>query len=148
MKYLRKISLVMVCFASLVFADNWAKLKSQADKLYSDWDIAVEVSLGYEDDKTTTGKAEVKIPLYSKEKRVGKAEKKIKYLEDGAGLLKKINQAKEKTKILKSKADILKALMKEKGIEGVTAYYDVMMVISDIQAEKIEAERKLEAMLR
>jgi uncharacterized protein YqfA (UPF0365 family) len=146
MRYWTKISLLLLCFAP-VYADDWIKLKDRADRLYGGWDTTVEVNLGYNESETTE-KAGIKIFVYSKEKRISSAEKKMKYLEDGAAELKKISLAKEKIEILKNKADVLKALMKEEGIDGVTAYYDVMLSIAEVQIGKIEAEKKIEAMLK
>ena len=160
-------TITTVCFivlslitADISAADQWAELRKRADELYSGFDISVEIRTGYQansgltslDDLETQtgpyGKIEIEMPLYSKTDRIRTKLDKTEYLKRGAEFIRQIDENTEGVKILKSKANVMKAVMKDEGVKGIEAYYDVLQDISTKESLIKEAQMKLEAMLK
>lgn len=88
------------------------------------------------------------MPLYSKADRIKNKQDKTEYLKRGAELIKQIDENTHGVEILKSKADVLKAVMKDEGVKGIEAYYNVLQEIATKESLIKEAQLKLEAMLK
>ncbi len=140
--------------------DPWDALRKKADELYSGFDISAKVRTGYQansglnslDDLETKsgpyGKFEIEMPLYSKADRIRTKLDKTEFLKQGAELIRQINENTESVKILKGKADVMQAVMKDEGVKGIEAYYNVLQEISTKENLVKEAQMKLEAMLK
>ena len=140
--------------------DPWDELRKRADELYSGVDISAKIRTGYQansgfnslqDLETNTGpygKLEIEMPLYSRADRRRNRLDKTEYLKQGAELIRQINENTESITILKGKADVMKAVMKDEGVKGIEAYYDVLQEISTKENLIKEARMKLEAMLK
>ncbi len=153
---------IVTVLCSKVYADDWARLQQKADEIYGGWDITVKVKTGlqansglsFQDDVATStdagpyGRFEITAPLYSKNDRIKNKLDKTDFLKQGAELIRQINENAESVKILESKANVMKAVMKDEGVKGIEAYYDVLQEISAKEIFIKEAQMKLEAMLK
>jgi hypothetical protein len=140
--------------------DQWEALRKRADELYSGFDISAKIRTGYQTNTGLTsldeletnsgpyGKFEIEMPLYSKADRIRTKLDKAEFLKQGAELIRQIDENTESVKILKSKADVMKAVMKDEGVKGIEAYYDVLQDIATKENLIKEARMKLEAMLK
>lgn len=140
--------------------DQWEALRKRADELYSGVDISAKIKTGYQantgltslDDLETKtgpyGKFEIEMPLYSKADRIRNKLDKTEFLKQGAELIRQINENTESVKILKGKADVMQAVIKDEGVKGIEAYYNVLQEISTKENLVKEAQMKLEAMLK
>lgn len=146
--------------SNVTAGDPWDALRKQADELYGGFDISAKVRTGYQANSGLTslndletksgpyGKFEIEMPLYSKADRIKNKLDKTEYLKRGAELIKQIDENTHGVEILKSKADVLKAVMKDEGVKGIEAYYNVLQEIATKESLIKEAQLKLEAMLR
>jgi len=146
--------------SNVTAGDPWDALRKQADELYGGFDISAKVRTGYQansglnslnDLETKSGpygKFEIEMPLYSKADRIKNKQDKTEYLKRGAELIKQIDENTHGVEILKSKADVLKAVMKDEGVKGIEAYYNVLQEIATKESLIKEAQLKLEAMLK
>lgn len=134
-------------------ADYWVRLKKKADKLYSGIDLNVEVSTGiYKrddalDDNEYNGEIKVKVPIYSKDDKRAKEEKKRQFLDKGAELLKSLEISVNKMGIAREREEMLKAVMLEEGMKSIEAYHKAREEKIIINADIDELVRKLEVML-
>jgi hypothetical protein len=147
-------------FTSANAGDQWDQLRNRADELYGGFDISAKIRTGYQantglnslDDLETKsgpyGKFEIEMPLYSKADRIRNNLDKTAFLKQGAELIRQINENTESVKLLKSKADVMQAVMKDEGVKGIEAYYNVLQEISTKENLVKEAQMKLEAMLK
>lgn len=92
-------------------------------------------------------KIEAKVPIYSKDERVSKANAKAKFLDDGAAMIADIETNKSVVEMGEAKTKVLKSVMMDEGSPGITAYYASVAELQKVQAAITEAERNLEAML-
>ncbi len=160
----KTITTALIIIMSLISAeisagDQWTALRKKADELYSGFDISAKIRTGYQansglsslDDLETQtgpyGKFEIEMPLYSKADRIRTKLDKTEFLKQGAELIRQVDENTESVKILESKADVMKAVMKDEGVKGIEAYYDVLQEISAKENLIKEARMKLEAML-
>lgn len=135
-------------------ADYWSRLRHKADQIYDGYNLSVAVVSGYETRDNSAGynagpysKIEAKVPIYSKDERVAKANAKTKFLADGAALIADIDTNRSIIEMGEAKAKILKSVMMDEGSAGITAYYASVTELQKAGAAVTEAERKLEAML-
>lgn len=140
--------------------DQWDALRKRADELYGGVDISAKIRTGYQANTGLTsldeletktgpyGKFEIEMPLYSKADRIKSKLDKTEFLKQGAELIRQVNENTESVKILKGKADIMQVVMKDEGVKGIEAYYNVLQEISTKENLIKEAQMKLEAMLK
>lgn len=140
--------------ASHDLKNYWARLRIKADQLYDGYNLAVNVVSGFESRDNQAGysagpysKVELKVPIYSKDERVSKAQAKTKFLAEGAALIADIEANAAILEMGQAKAQVLKSVMMDEGSPGITAYYASVAELQKAQAAITEAERKLEAML-
>lgn len=154
------ISLSLFSTRANAGGDQWDALRKRADELYGGIDISAKIRTGYQANTGLTsldeletktgpyGKFEIEMPLYSKADRIKSKMEKTDFLKQGAELIRQINENTESVKLLKSKADVVQAVMKDDGVKGIEAYYNVLQEISTKENLIKEAQMKLEAMLK
>jgi len=140
--------------------EDWSKLKKKADKVYGGIDIEVDVRTGLQTNTGITslnelesetgpyGSWKMRVPLYSKTRRIENQNGKVEFLSKGTDYIKTIEQNSRIVETLKQKAKILKTVMQDEGVPSIEAYYNVLNEIAVKEAEIEQARRNLEAMLR
>lgn len=135
-------------------AEYWRQLKRTANHCYDRWLVDVTLGGGLEQREYETGQQtapygvfRLTVPLYSVEKRMSAQEKKSKYLEHGAEVLKKYSQAAQMQLIQQEKADVLKATVVQDGAQGIDAYFKIREDAVKAQSEVDESQRVLEAFI-
>ena len=134
-------------------AAYWTSIKKKADKMYSGLDLDVEIATGlYKrddalDNNNYNGEIKIKVPIYSKEDKRAKEEKKRQFLDKGAELLKNLEIDVNKMYIVKEREGMLKATIMEDGMKSIEAYQKAREDKIVLMAEIDELVRKLEVML-
>ena len=151
-----KKTIVMGIISANIFctssAEYWNQIKVKANNIYKGMDMNFTLNLSMADYSDTEdnkgGKVSVSVPLYSSSDKRAKNEEKRAFLKEGATIIREYEENTSIIGVLEEEIKLKKATMYEEGATGIEAFIKLQSSLAEAKAGKIEAERKLEAMLK
>ena len=135
--------------------DYWHQLNKAADKHFAGIDVDIKFEIGtveknaFDDSETDQyGKLVFSIPLLSKDNRIKRNSEKLKFLKNGADLIREIEQAEKLIEQRKKYLFALKKMDDEGGLEILNKIMTIQTEMIDFETKRDAAKRKLEGYLK
>jgi hypothetical protein len=135
--------------------DYWQQLKHAADKHFAGIDVDIKFEIGtieknaFNDSETDQyGKLVFSVPLLSKERKIKRNSEKLKFLQNGADLIREIEKAEKLIEQKKKYLSLLKKMDGEGGLEILDKIMTIQTEMIDLETKRDAAKRKLEGYLQ
>ena len=157
MRFLKnyKKLMVFIMIVSGVFCttskEYWDKIQKRADEKYKGMDMNFTLNLSYsesDDEDSKGGKVGITAPLYNSSQKRAKLDDKRSFLKEGAGYCRQLEESTNNIEVVEEQIKLSKATMYEEGASGVEAFLKLQRTLNEEKANKNEAIRNIEMMLK
>lgn len=143
------ITLILMVQSGFCSEADWKLLNKKANEIYKGIDVKISLNLmNIEEDGDIKAGSKVgfEIPLLARDEREKKRLAKIKFLQEGAEIIKEIEEAEEILKVNNEKIEVLKKSLLNEGYDGVEKYFDLKVELVKIKALLRQKRREFEAL--
>jgi hypothetical protein len=131
--------------------EYWDKIQKRADEKYKGMDMNFTLNLSYsesDDEDSKGGKVGITVPLYNTSAKRSKLDEKRSFLKEGAGYCRQLEESTNNIEVVEEQIKLSKAMMYEEGASGVEAFLKLQKTLNEEKANKNEAIRNIEMMLK
>ncbi len=135
------ISLLLLLGGNAYCSEYWEAIQKRANEIYGTWNIDLRVKMT-ENEKNIV----LEIPLYSKWERERVYMARVKFLQDGAEIIKQLEEAEISLKILEEESKIYKSTLLDGGLQGIEKYFSLKREIATTKIIINQKKRELDAL--